>query len=89
LFVPDSGKVRLEREDARHVRLERQHLDVEHQLHVLFERIGHTGWRFRQQALVTARVLRFDLLDATLEFAHVLEILIHATTVGRAEFALE
>ena len=79
----------LEREHARHVRLERQHLNVEHQLHVLFERIGHTGRCFRQQALVAAGILRFDLLDATLELTHVLEVLVHATTVSGAEFALE
>jgi len=56
---------------------------------VLFERIRHTDRRFRQGALVTARVLRFHLLDAALELAHVLEVLVDTTAIGGAQGALE
>ena len=56
---------------------------------MLFERVGHTRRRLRQLALVATDVLRFDLLNATLEFAHILEILVHATTIGGAKVALE
>ena len=41
---------RLERDDARHVGLEREHLEVEHQLHVLLERIRNAGRRFGELA---------------------------------------
>ena len=45
---------RLERDHARHVRLQREHLKVEHQLHVLVERIGHADRRLGQLARLAA-----------------------------------
>src|ERR1051325_6846941 len=79
----------LEGEDASHVGLEGEHLEVEHQLHVLLERIGHADRRFGQLALGAARVTGFDELDAPLELADVLEVLVEPLLVGRSELALE
>ena len=45
----------LEREDARRVGGERHGLQIEHQLDVLFERIGHPDRRARQLARLAAR----------------------------------
>ena len=59
----------LEREDARRVRRERQHLQVEHQLDVLGEIIRHADRRVRQLAHFAAAVARFDVLDAALDLA--------------------
>ena len=79
----------LEGKHAGHVRLECQHLNIEHELHVLRERIGNARRRLGQQPLLTTLVLRFHLLNATLELAHIFEILLHALTIGRAQVALE
>ena len=67
----------------------REHLEVEHQLHVLFERIRHAGRRFGQLARFAARVARFDRLNAALELANVFEVLVDALAVGVAKLALE
>ena len=48
----------LEREDARDVRRERQRLQVEHQLDVLGERVGHADRRAGQLARLAAAVGR-------------------------------
>ena len=74
----------LEREDARDVRRERERLQVEHQLHVLGERVGDAGRRSGQLARLAARVAGFDALNAPLDLADVLEIAVHALTVFRA-----
>src|SRR5438067_1210171 len=57
---------RLERHDTGHVGLQREHLDVEHQPHVLGERVGDAGRRLGQLARLAARVARFDRLNAAL-----------------------
>ena len=77
----------LEREDARGVRRERQHLQVEHQLDVLVERVGHADRRLRQLARLAAGVVGLDLLDAALDLAHVVEVARQARAVGGAELA--
>ena len=48
----------LEREHAREIRRERHRLQVEHQLDVLVERIGHAHRRVRQLAVLAAAVER-------------------------------
>ena len=68
----------LEREDTRDIRGERQRLEIEHQLHVLGERIGHADRRARQLARFAAAVVRLDLLNAPLDLAHVVEIVVRA-----------
>ena len=78
----------LERDDARHVGLQREHLQVEHQLHVLGERVGHAGRRVGQRARFAAAVVRFDRLDAALDLAHVVQVAVEARLVADAEFLL-
>ena len=45
----------LERDDARHVGLQRQHLEIEQKLHVLGERVGHAARRVGQLARLARR----------------------------------
>ena len=78
VLMPLSGNTRLlasrlnlNDEHARDVRRERQHLQVEHQLDVLVEGIGHADRRRRQLARLAARVVLLDLLDAPLDLADV------------------
>ena len=78
----------LEREDARDVGGERQRLQVEHQLDVLVERVGHAGRRAGQLARLAARVARLDALDAPLDLADVVEVLIEPRAVGRRRASL-
>ena len=54
----------LEREHARRVRREREHLEIEHQLDVFVERIRHARRRTGQLAHVAAQVTGFDACDA-------------------------
>ena len=68
----------LERRHARHVRREGQHLQIEHQLDVLFPRVGHAERRRRQLALVAAGVVLLDLLDAPFDLADAVEIRVRA-----------
>ena len=75
----------LEREHARDVRLERERLQIEHQLDVLVERVGHAGRRAGQLARLAAHVARFDLLNAPLDLAHVFEIALHPLPIARVE----
>ena len=79
----------LERKDARHVTLQREHLQVEHDLHMIGVGIRHTRRRTGQFALLTRRVARFDLLNAPLDFADVLEVLVHTTPVAGAELTIQ
>ena len=72
----------LERDDAGHVRLKRQQLHVEHQLHVLGERIGDTGRSVGQLPGLAASVVRFDPLDPALELAHVVQVPIETRPVA-------
>ena len=79
----------LEREHARDVGLERERLQVEHQLDVLVERVGHAGRRAGQLARLAAHVARLDLLDAPLDLADVLEIALHPLPIARVEPPIE
>ena len=80
----------LEREDARHVRRERDRLQIEHQLDVLFERVGHADRRRRQLARPRRCVLlRLDLLDAPLDLADVVEVVGEPRAIGGAERRLQ
>ena len=60
-------------------------LQVEHQLDVLFVGVGHAGRRVRQLALLAAAIERFDLLNATLDLAHILEIVAEPRAIGGAQ----
>ena len=75
----------LERDDARHVRLQRQHLQVEQQFHVLGEGVGHAGRRVGQRPRFAAPVVHFDRLDATFDLAHVVHVLVDSLTIAGAE----
>jgi len=75
----------LEGEDARDVGRECQHLEIEHQLDVLAERIGHTDRRSRQFPEVAAAVARFDDLDAPLDLTHLFKVVREACLIGRPE----
>ena len=77
----------LEREDARRVRREREHLEIEHQLDVFVERIGHSGRRTGQLARLAARVTGFDARDALLDLPDVARVLIQALPVRRSQGA--
>ena len=76
-----------ERDDARHVRLEREELQVEHQLQVVLEA------RRRALRLANLRQLQLALflgaLDPALGVAHRLGVLVQLQLVGRAELALQ
>ena len=76
-----------EREHAREIGLEREHLEIEHDLHVVFEGVRHTGRRRRQLSRLPAAVAFLEALDALLEFADVLRVLIDAHAVGRTHVA--
>ena len=67
----------------------RQRLQVEHQLDVLVERIGHAGRRAGQLAASPLDVAGLDALDAPLDLAHVFEIALHALPVAGVEPAVE
>ena len=79
----------LEREDARRVGGKRHRLQIEHQLDVLFERIGHADRRAGQLARLAALVRLLDLLDAPLDLAHVVEVIGQARAIGGAELAAQ
>ena len=68
----------LECRDAGDVGHERQRLQIEHQLDVLFERIGHAERSGRQRAGFAARIVFFDFLNAALDLAHVVQIRVQA-----------
>ena len=75
----------LEREDPRDVGRECQHLQIEHQLDVLAERVGHADRRRRQLAQLAAAVARLDDLDPPLDLAHVIEIVGEPRSIGRSQ----
>ncbi len=76
-----------EGEYARQVGFERQRHQIEHRRRVLFPRVGNAHGRPRCNQL--ARRLLLGALDATLDLAQVLEILIETHLVAGAEPALE
>ena len=67
----------LERDDPRDVGLQREHLQIEHQLRVLFPVRRHAD-RPRQHVRQRIAVLLLGLLDAPLDLAQRVEILVHA-----------
>src|SRR5262245_19147381 len=75
----------LEGEDARDVGLEGDRLQVEHQLDMLVERVGHASRSAWQLARVTAHVARFDLLNSPLDLADVVKVPGHALAIARVE----
>ena len=78
----------LERDDAGHVALQRQELQVEHQLRV----VGVGGRHADRAVEIRQRVvhrLRLGPLDAALHLAHGVEILADPGAVGGAELPLQ
>src|SRR5688572_3368951 len=78
----------LERDDARDVGLERQNLQIEHQLRMVGERRGNPHWPVEIRRQV-ARDRLFSALDLTLDRASAVEILIQACAIGNAHPLLE
>src|SRR5579885_3758015 len=79
----------LERRHARGFRHERQRLEIKHQVDVLFVIVRYPKRSRRQRASRAARVVLFDLLDAPLDFADVLEIGFQPAPVARAKRTLQ
>ena len=79
----------LEGEHPRDVAGEGDRLQVEHQLDVLFEGVGHADRRARERPLVAAPVERLGRLDAPFDLADVLEVVGEPGLVGGAELLLE
>ncbi len=75
----------LEGEDAGDVGREGQRLQVEHQLDVLFERVGHADRGAGQLARLARAVLRFDALDAPFDLADVVEVFLQPGPIGGAQ----
>ena len=71
-----------QRADASDVGLERQHLQVEHQLDVLLERWRHADRLLRHRKIA---VVRFGLRNALLDVANGVEILSQLRAIARAE----
>jgi hypothetical protein len=71
-----------ERADARDIGLERQHLQIEHQLDVFPERRGHADRLVRHREIA---VVGFGLGDAVFEVAHGVEIFAQIGPVPRSE----
>ena len=76
-----------ERRDARDLGLPRQHLQVVHQLDVLLDVTRHARRRGRHREIV--RELLPGLLHATLDLAHVGQVLIEARAIGGRQLALQ
>ena len=79
----------LEREHARDVGREGEHLQIEHQLDVLAERVGHARRRRRQLAQLAAEIARLDDLDAPFDLAHVIQVLGQPRSIGRPQRLLQ
>src|SRR5439155_25370134 len=78
----------LKRDDAREIRLERQNLQIEHELRV----IGERGGNAHRPIEVGHRVLHrrgLGTLDLSLDLANAVEIVIDANTIGEAYAPLE
>ena len=76
----------LERDDARHVRLQRQHLQIEHQLDVLFPVGGHARRALERRQRRFGRLL-LGALNAPLDLAHRVEVAVHPRAIAGAERA--
>src|SRR5688572_15888252 len=77
--IRTSGQIsrHFEREHPRHIRLERQYLQVVHQLDMFVERIRNANRSLWDLSLLAARVLGFDPFDPSLDFTEVLQVLTH------------
>ena len=75
-----------EGEDARHVGLIGDGQQVEHQPHVLFERVGHAN---RRVHLHVDAILRLGALDTPLDLAEVVQVVADAATIAHAQAALQ
>ena len=75
----------LEREDARRVGGKRHRLQVEHQLDVFLEGIGHANGRTRQFTRLARLVATLDFLNAPLNFANILQVVSEAGAVRGTE----
>src|SRR5262245_53977811 len=73
------------REDARNVGLQRDGLQIEHQLHVLVERVGHARRSARELSLFSARVACLDALYPPLDLPNVFGVALHALPIGSVE----
>ena len=83
---PRAGLARqLERDDARDVGLERQHLQVEHQPDVVFPDRRHAGRPIELRQRRGVALLR--TLNAPLDLAHRVEILTDLDAIARAQLA--
>ena len=78
----------LERDHAREVRLQREHLQIEHQLDVLLPDLGH-AWRAIDSRYRRLGVLTFRALDAPLDLPDRVEILIDLRPIAGAELPLQ
>ena len=78
----------LERDDARDVSLERQHLEIEHQLRVIGERRGDAHRTIQVGRRVVHRTA-LGALNLPLDLADALEVLIDANAIGSAHALLE
>src|SRR5437762_1024552 len=79
----------LEREHARDVRRECKSDQIHHQMDVLLERIGDTDRRLRHLPLLASAVVRLHFLNAALELADVVEILVEARAIAGPELPLQ
>jgi hypothetical protein len=77
----------LEGRYARDIGHEGQHLQVEHQLDMLFIRLRNAQRSGGQSCSASLRVVAFDVLNAMLKRANIGEILIEASLVGRDKIA--
>ena len=68
----------LKGDDAGHVGAQREHLQVEHQLDVIFPLFGHAGRTLRASAARRLAVLLLGLLDAALDLADRVEVFVDA-----------
>ncbi len=76
-----------ERRDSREVALESERLKLEHDVHVLLERLGHAH-RCVRHGQQRFRLL-LGTLDSPLDLAHVIQILVEAHTVAGADARLQ
>ena len=79
----------LEGDDPGQVRLQGEHLQVEHQPHVVFPAVRDSRRGLRHLPLLAARVLRLHQLDAPLQLADVGGVLIQRLPVQRPQLPLQ
>ena len=79
----------LERDRPREVRLESEHLEVEHQPHVVLPAVGDARWCLRHLPLLAAVVLRLDQPDPALQLADVRGVLVQGLAVDNSQLPLQ